>query len=98
MECDISEADRLIDTHLFRPPHGIIRWRQAKAIKSRYNRMADPVRPLPEFESRPELLELTRDNLLSMDQQRFSALFRNSAIKRAKLAGLQRNALSLEPD
>ena len=34
---DITEADRLIDSHLFRPPHGIIRWRQAKAIKSRYN-------------------------------------------------------------
>ncbi|WP_290146476.1 polysaccharide deacetylase family protein [Paramuribaculum intestinale] len=34
---DITEADRLIDSHLFRPPHGIIRWRQAKAVKSRYN-------------------------------------------------------------
>ena len=34
---DITEADRLIDSHLFRPPHGIIRWRQAKAIKNRYN-------------------------------------------------------------
>lgn len=34
---DITEADRLIDSHLFRPPHGIIRWGQAKAIKSRYN-------------------------------------------------------------
>lgn len=34
---DITEADRLIDSHLFRPPHGIICWRQAKAIKSRYN-------------------------------------------------------------
>ena len=63
-----------------------------------HNRMADPVRPLPEFEPRPELLELTRDDLLSMDQQRFSTLFRHSAIKRAKLAGLQRNALSVEPD
>ena len=60
--------------------------------------ISDPVRPLPEFEPRPELLELTRDDLLSMDQQRFSTLFRHSAIKRAKLAGLQRNALSLEPD
>lgn len=34
---DITEADLLIDSHLFRPPHGLIRWSQAKAIKRRYN-------------------------------------------------------------
>lgn len=35
--CDITEADRLIDSPLFRPPHGIMRWKQAKAIKDHYN-------------------------------------------------------------
>lgn len=34
---DITEADRLIDSPLFRPPHGLLRWRQAAAIKSHYN-------------------------------------------------------------
>lgn len=34
---DITEADRLIDSPLFRPPHGIMRWKQAAAIKNHYN-------------------------------------------------------------
>lgn len=34
---DICEADALIDTALFRPPHGIMRWKQAAAIKHHYN-------------------------------------------------------------
>ncbi len=34
---DITEADALIDSPLFRPPHGLIRWSQARAIKSHYN-------------------------------------------------------------
>ena len=34
---DITEVDALIDTTLFRPPHGIMRWAQAKAIKDHYN-------------------------------------------------------------
>lgn len=34
---DITEADRLIDSILFRPPHGIIYPGQAKLIKRHYN-------------------------------------------------------------
>ncbi|MDE5786127.1 MAG: polysaccharide deacetylase family protein [Duncaniella sp.] len=34
---DIIEADRLIGSVLFRPPHGIMRWKQARAIKKHYN-------------------------------------------------------------
>lgn len=34
---DVAEAAALIDTSLFRPPHGIIRWKQAKILKERYN-------------------------------------------------------------
>lgn len=34
---DISEANDLIDSPLFRPPHGLLRWEQARAIKDRYN-------------------------------------------------------------
>ena len=30
---DIKEAHALIDSPLFRPPHGIIRWKQAAEIK-----------------------------------------------------------------
>ena len=31
---DILEANALIDSPLFRPPHGLIRWKQAAAIKN----------------------------------------------------------------
>lgn len=34
---DLTEADMLIGSPLFRPPHGLIRWRQAAAIKNHYN-------------------------------------------------------------
>jgi peptidoglycan/xylan/chitin deacetylase (PgdA/CDA1 family) len=34
---DITEANSYIDSPLFRPPHGLMRWSQAKAIKARYN-------------------------------------------------------------
>ena len=34
---DISEANSLIGSPLFRPPHGLIRWTQARAIKDHYN-------------------------------------------------------------
>lgn len=34
---DITEADKLIDSPLFRPPHGLLRWKQAAAIKAHYN-------------------------------------------------------------
>ncbi len=33
---DIAEADRLIDSHLFRPPHGLMMWDQARKIKEHY--------------------------------------------------------------
>ena len=46
----------------------------------------------PEFQPNPQLLSLTRDDILTMTQDQFSALFSHSAVKRAKLAGLQRNA------
>lgn len=34
---DITHADNLIDSSLFRPPHGLMRWSQAAAIKHHYN-------------------------------------------------------------
>lgn len=34
---DLTEANELIDSPLFRPPHGLIRWSQAKVIKEHYN-------------------------------------------------------------
>lgn len=34
---DLTEADALIDSPLFRAPHGIMRWAQAAAIKNHYN-------------------------------------------------------------
>lgn len=34
---DIEEADALIGSSLFRPPHGIMRFAQARALKDHYN-------------------------------------------------------------
>lgn len=34
---DVAEAAKLIDSPLFRPPHGLIRWKQAKALKEHFN-------------------------------------------------------------
>lgn len=34
---DLTEADRLIGSVLFRPPHGLLRWKQASIIKTHYN-------------------------------------------------------------
>ena len=34
---DIAAANELIGSHLFRPPHGLMRWAQAAVIKSHYN-------------------------------------------------------------
>lgn len=34
---NITEADALVHSPLFRPPHGLMRWAQAKAIKRHYD-------------------------------------------------------------
>lgn len=45
------------------------------------------------FAPRPEIVTLGREDILSMRQEDFSRIFKGSPIKRAKLAGLVRNAL-----
>lgn len=44
-----------------------------------------------EFIAGKDALTLAQD-ILALDQKQFSAVFRKSPMKRAKLAGLQRNA------
>lgn len=56
------------------------------------SRPASPVFVLPSLRPRPEILGLTLADVLSLDQPSFSGIFRRSAVKRAKLAGLLRNA------
>ena len=46
----------------------------------------------PEFEASDELMSLTLDDIVGMDRTAFNRIFRHSAVKRAKLEGLQRNA------
>lgn len=48
------------------------------------------------FSPRKGVLALTREDILGMEQGEFSALFKGSAIKRTKLAGLRRNAAATE--
>lgn len=44
------------------------------------------------FKPRESILSLSREEILDMEQSDFSRIFSHSAIKRTKLAGLQRNA------
>lgn len=55
-----------------------------------HNRHAAPA--LPEFVCRDSIMSLDRDRIAAMTQAEFSAVFTHSAVKRAKLAGLRRNA------
>lgn len=48
--------------------------------------------PLPATSNMPELLELTRADILSMTEEDFRAYFSHSAAKRAGFEGLRRNA------
>lgn len=59
-----------------------------------HNRMS-PLSEIEEFRPRKEILELSAQQIAEMSQEEFSSIFRRSAIKRAKLAGLQRNALRI---
>ncbi len=52
---------------------------------------AAPAEPHPSFVARHEYRATPITDLLRFEQADFSRLFRNSAIKRAKLAGMQRN-------
>ncbi len=51
-----------------------------------------PVTTIPEFVPRQEIVDLTLGDIMDMTQEEFSRIFRHSAVKRAKLSGLQRNA------
>ena len=55
-----------------------------------WNRFSSP-HSTPEFNPSPEFLSLDLQTLQSIDQEQFSSLFSKSAVKRAKLEGMQRN-------
>lgn len=55
-----------------------------------HNRSARPT-TISEFAPSDELLSLDAQAIAEMTPQQFSAIFRHSAIKRTRLAGLQRN-------
>jgi epoxyqueuosine reductase len=55
-----------------------------------WNRFAQPT-AISAFAPRPEIVSLDTDSILAMEQDEFSARFRKSPMKRAKLAGLKRN-------
>ncbi|MCM1066193.1 MAG: tRNA epoxyqueuosine(34) reductase QueG [Muribaculaceae bacterium] len=52
-----------------------------------------PATVLPQFEPAQALLALTAGDVAALDADSFSRLFSKSAVKRAKLEGLRRNAL-----
>lgn len=59
-----------------------------------WNRFSKP-HTTPEFNPSPEFLSLDLDALQTMNQEEFSRLFSKSAVKRAKLVGMERNAKKL---
>ena len=60
-----------------------------------HNKTSHSVPVHPALLPRPALLSLTVEEAARMSQDQFSTLFTHSAIKRTKLAGLQRNAISI---
>ncbi len=52
----------------------------------------------PEFEPHPDLLKLDRKGWLEMTEETFGRIFRQSAVKRVKYAGLMRNARFIQPE
>ncbi len=59
-----------------------------------YNSEALHLPVLDEFKPSDALMSLSLQDIADMEQPQFSALFSHSAVKRAKLAGLKRNALA----
>lgn len=57
-----------------------------------HNRLTEAPEPLPEFIPRQGLLGLTKEKVEQMTHEEYCCLFKGSAIKRAKLEGLKRNA------
>lgn len=57
-----------------------------------HNRLTPAPEPLPEFQPREQLLGLTKERIDNMTHEEYCQLFKGSAIKRAKLDGLKRNA------
>lgn len=60
-----------------------------------WNRKAKP-HTVKELKPLPGLLEMTRQGWYGLDEPQFNALFRVSAVKRAKFAGLRRNLKFIE--
>lgn len=55
-----------------------------------WNRFSKPHQE-PLFHPHPDLLSMNKDDWISLDEDRFQDLFRKSAVKRTKYAGLTRN-------
>ncbi len=52
----------------------------------------------PGFEPHPDLLDMTKRDWIELTEETFGRVFRKSAVKRAKFAGLQRNIRFLFPN
>lgn len=52
----------------------------------------------PSFEPPPDLLDMTKRDWIELTEETFGRVFRKSAVKRAKFAGLQRNIRFLFPN
>ncbi len=55
-----------------------------------WNRFSKPHNE-PEFEPHPQLLQMTKTDWEDLTQETFQTIFKHSAVKRTKYAGLQRN-------
>lgn len=58
-----------------------------------HNKDVEPT-AIPEFQPWQKILELAPSDVAAMSQEAFSAFFKGSPLKRAKLEGLKRNALN----
>ncbi len=60
-----------------------------------WNHFAQP-NHTPELQPRPELMNMTKEKWQNLTEEEYRALFRGSAVKRAKYSGLMRNIHAVE--
>ncbi|MEE0979960.1 MAG: polysaccharide deacetylase family protein [Muribaculaceae bacterium] len=100
---DIYRADRYIDSHLFRPPHGIMRWKQARIVKRRFNivmydvvtRDYDPT--LPSSRVLKNVMRYTRNGSIIVFHDSLKSLGHIPEVLPAAIEWLQRKGYEICP-
>lgn len=80
---DVTEAEELLESNLFRPPHGWLRPRQAKALRRRYRIVMYDL--VSRDYSRKMTAEQVRDNVLNLARPGSIIVFHDSLKSQPRL-------------